>query len=217
MESCARWLVVAISQGSSSTIQGVATCPAASSAWDQHSCQAKKNIIENGSIWAKIFPLPTSIFRGGSSPGTVEAQNFALFFFPLPPPIFVLFLSFSGGLLVEFWWCLKRRDLQPTLRDPTLCGPKMQHIGRSRNWPKSTALPAEGLGFRVWGQGLGFRSKVFWHKNRNRRKKKMKSMMRKKKKEDKEKEREESKKKTEREETEQTPSCSTSANSISAS
>ena len=33
-------------------------------------------------------------------------------FFPSLAPIFVLFLSFSGGLLVEFWWCLKRRDPQ---------------------------------------------------------------------------------------------------------
>ena len=33
MESCTRWLVAAISQGSSSTVRGVATCPAVSSAW----------------------------------------------------------------------------------------------------------------------------------------------------------------------------------------
>ena len=38
-----------------------------------------------------------------------EAQIFALFF-PSPAPIFALFLS--GGLLVEFWWCLKRQDPQ---------------------------------------------------------------------------------------------------------
>ena len=38
------------------------------------------------------------------------AQNFALFS-PLPPQN--SFFSFlSGGLLVEFWWCLKRRDPQ---------------------------------------------------------------------------------------------------------
>ena len=34
-----------------------------------------------------------------------EAQNFALVF-PSPAPIFALFV---WGLLVEFWWCLKRR------------------------------------------------------------------------------------------------------------
>ena len=39
-----------------------------------------------------------------------EAQNFA-FFFPRPPQ-FSLFLPSFGGLLVEFWWCLKRRDPQ---------------------------------------------------------------------------------------------------------
>ena len=38
------------------------------------------------------------------------AQNFPLFFL-LPPPC-SLFLSLSGGLLVEVWWCLKRRDPQ---------------------------------------------------------------------------------------------------------
>ena len=30
-------------------------------------------------------------------------------FFPSPATI-SLILSFSGGLLVEFWWCLKRRS-----------------------------------------------------------------------------------------------------------
>ena len=34
------------------------------------------------------------------------------FFFPSPDPIFALFLSLSGGLLVEFWWCLKHRGTQ---------------------------------------------------------------------------------------------------------
>ena len=38
------------------------------------------------------------------------AQNFALFFL-LPPP-FSFFLCLSGGLLVEFWWCLKCRGAQ---------------------------------------------------------------------------------------------------------
>ena len=32
-------------------------------------------------------------------------------FFPLPLPFSLFFsLSLSEGLLVEFWWCLKRRD-----------------------------------------------------------------------------------------------------------
>ena len=38
------------------------------------------------------------------------AQHFALFF-PLPLP-FPLFFSVSGGLLVEFWWCLKAGTLK---------------------------------------------------------------------------------------------------------
>ena len=33
------------------------------------------------------------------------------FFCSLPPEIFIL-SSLSGGFLVEFWWCLKRRDAQ---------------------------------------------------------------------------------------------------------
>ena len=33
------------------------------------------------------------------------------FFFPLPPQN-LFFSSLSGGLLVEFWWCLKRRGAQ---------------------------------------------------------------------------------------------------------
>ena len=40
----------------------------------------------------------------------VGARNFALFF-PLPPHN-SFFSSVSGGLLVEFWWCLKRRGAQ---------------------------------------------------------------------------------------------------------
>ena len=51
--------------------------------------------------------------RGGSKGGGPKAggPKFALFF-PSPAPIFALFLSLSlsGGLLVEIWWCLKRRD-----------------------------------------------------------------------------------------------------------
>ena len=49
-------------------------------------------------------------FRGPPFPWT--AQNFTLLF-PLPPS-FSFFSSLSGGLLVEFWSCLKRRD-------PLLC------------------------------------------------------------------------------------------------
>ena len=43
----------------------------------------------------------------GGGPKGGGAQNFALFF-PLPPQN-SFFSSLSGGLLVEFGWCLKRR------------------------------------------------------------------------------------------------------------
>ena len=41
----------------------------------------------------------------------VGARNFALFFSLSPTGKFIL-SSLSGGFLVEFWWCLKRRDAQ---------------------------------------------------------------------------------------------------------
>ena len=46
----------------------------------------------------------------GWGPEGWEAQNFALFF----PSLTGNFIhsSLSGGFLVEFWWCLKRRDAQ---------------------------------------------------------------------------------------------------------
>ena len=51
-----------------------------------------------------VFDAP-----GTALPGT--AQNFALFFSTLPPQN-SCFSSLSGGLFVEFWWCLKRRGAQ---------------------------------------------------------------------------------------------------------
>ena len=46
---------------------------------------------------------------GGGARGA-GARTFRAFF-PSSAPMFALF-SLSGGLLVEFWWCLKRRDPQ---------------------------------------------------------------------------------------------------------
>ena len=54
----------------------------------------------------RVGPKP----RKSGGPKGEGAQNFA-FFFPLPPQN-SFFSSLSGGLLVEFWWCLKRRDAQ---------------------------------------------------------------------------------------------------------
>ena len=182
----------------------------------------------------KVGPKGVGARRGGR-------PKISRFFFSLPPET-SLFLLSLGGLLVEFWWCLKRRALKcvrlefsgcrvkprrpqsrpgftrqpensctferprhfkhhqnstkgPTregeknescgrereeeernfgppppfgappfgaspfvapgfatshfpglgLRDPTFCGPKIQHpkIGRSRNWPKSKLAEIE--------------------------------------------------------------------------
>ena len=47
----------------------------------------------------------------GVEPRRVGGQKFRVFFFPLPPQ-FSLFLPSLGGLLVEFWLCLKRRGLE---------------------------------------------------------------------------------------------------------
>ena len=50
--------------------------------------------------------------RGGPRVGAEGwgAQNFALFL--LSPTGNFILSSLSGGFLVEFWWCLKRRDAQ---------------------------------------------------------------------------------------------------------
>ncbi len=72
--------------------------------------------------WASKGGAP----KGG--PRRVGAQNFALF---LPFPATVsLFLCLSGCLLVEFWWCLKRRD-------PLMCtgsGPSPAFGRRCSTW-----------------------------------------------------------------------------------
>ena len=58
----------------------------------------------------KVGPQRVGPRRVG--PRRVGGPKSRAFFFLLPAPIFVLFLSFSGGLLVEFCLCLKRRDPQ---------------------------------------------------------------------------------------------------------
>ena len=65
--------------------------------------------------------------KGG---GGWEAQNFALFF-PSPAAKLVLFIP-PGGLLVEFWLCLKRRGAQTC----TFEGPVLQkHHQNSKRRP----------------------------------------------------------------------------------
>ena len=64
-----------------------------------------KIFVGASKIWALPLTPRLSLRR---TPLRRTAQNFARFF-PSPAPIFALFFSLSGGLLVEFWWCLKRR------------------------------------------------------------------------------------------------------------
>ena len=74
-------------------------------------------------------------------PRRVGGPNFALFC-PSPAP-FSLFLSFSGGLLVEFWWCLNRRGGQMctsgvlglSCEAPTLCESTFQITVSSPDLP----------------------------------------------------------------------------------
>ena len=109
------------------------------------------------------------------------AQNFALFR-PSPAP-FSLFLSFSGGLLVEFWWCLKRRGSQmstfgvlglsceaPAAPKPpgfhtTTRDPKRAHL-RVSVFTKTTKFnektPRERQKERKWGAGEGEKKAKFW-------------------------------------------------------
>ena len=85
--------------------------------------------------------------RGGPR---VEGPKFRAFF-PLSPPPFSLFLSLSGRLLVEFWWCLKRQDPQtpPKTREDTQRGKKRSKWWRregkkkTKFWPEGG--PAEGV------------------------------------------------------------------------
>ena len=63
--------------------------------------------------------------------------QFRVFVFPLPPQ-FSFFLPSLGGLLVEFWWCLKRR------------GPEMRTFGALG---LSCETPAASRGGREGGGG----------------------------------------------------------------
>ena len=54
-------------------------------------------------LFCLFFPFFSRGGGGKGGPEGWEAQHFALFF-PLPPP-FSFFFSFTGGLLVGFWWC----------------------------------------------------------------------------------------------------------------
>ena len=68
------------------------------------------------------------------------AQNFALSFSPSRLPC-SLFFSLSGCLLVEFWWCLKRRD------------PQMRTFGLSGCRVKPQETPRPPLSRRPTGGG----------------------------------------------------------------
>ena len=64
-------------------------------------------LLAQTTFW--LFPVCAKVERRIVGPRRVGAQIFALFFFPLLPH-FSFFLPSLGGLLVEFWWCLKRQD-----------------------------------------------------------------------------------------------------------
>ena len=59
-------------------------------------------------LWANL--AKTLWGPKGVGPELWEGPKFRAFF-PLPP-LFSLFFLSLGVLLVEFWWCLKRRDPQ---------------------------------------------------------------------------------------------------------
>ena len=64
-----------------------------------------------GVVDPPVLPCAGPPFAGPPYAG--PPKNFALFFPSLPSlPIFALFVSLSGCLLVEFWLCLKRRSPQ---------------------------------------------------------------------------------------------------------
>ena len=95
------------------------------------------------------------------------------FFFPLPHP-FSLFFSLSGGLLVEIWWCLKRRDNEMctfgVLESPNVCTfkgpggfrrpPKFNEKAprereKERKWRREREKKREILGRPAEGGGSG--------------------------------------------------------------
>ena len=64
-------------------------------------------------------------------PRRVGGPKFRVFFFfPCPAAKFVFF-SLSGGLLVEFWWCLKRRgrsNVHVWSSRAVVCEPRRPHM-----------------------------------------------------------------------------------------
>ena len=89
-----------------------------------------------GLVWTALplgRPSPGPPFPGPPFPGPPKISRF---FFPLPPQN-SFFSSLSGGLLVEFWWCLKRR------------GPEMCTFG-------VLGLSCASPGGQVWWGRRGF-------------------------------------------------------------
>ena len=98
-----------------------------------------------GACWWLLFVCVLVCWGGGCvqdfwapppdrpSPGP---PKFSLFFFSLPPEISFFLLSLRG-LLVEFWWCLKRRDAQMCAFGVLWlsCGTPAVHLERARESP----------------------------------------------------------------------------------
>ena len=91
----------------------------------------------------------------GPKPGKNEGSKggrpeILLFFFPLPPQ-FSFFLPSLGGLLVQFWWCFKRREsLMCTFGvlgawcETPAAGKKREILGAPPFGPPPTLWPGEG-------------------------------------------------------------------------
>ena len=107
-----------------------------------------------GGCW-RVRQIPQQSFTG-----RVEKSRF---FLPFPPQ-FSLFLL-SGCLLVEFWWCLKRRDPQMctfgvlglSCREERVKFPTEEGTKRAKFWP---VLGRAGPGRAGPGEGLGCPAEV---------------------------------------------------------
>ena len=84
--------------------------------------------------------------KGGAQKG--GGPKISPFFFRLPSAI-LLFLSVSGCLLVEFWWCLKRRS-------PQKCAFRVLGLScEARNWWRETVKKSANFGRSRGGEGSG--------------------------------------------------------------
>ena len=116
----------------------------------RHRISTSANFDFGQSISANFWMLNFGTTKCGAlegwGPEGWGTQNFALFF-PLPPQFFILH-SLSRGHFVEFWWCLKRRDLKCArlglLDSPRAQMCTFQGSGLQKHQQKATKGPQEG-------------------------------------------------------------------------